>query len=52
MAEVRGWRTFWQYDKPFYEFFRRHRLESLGFDEINLLLNHWSDAMGLPPLHG
>lgn len=43
---------FWQYDKPFYEFFRRHRLESLTFEEINLLLNHWSDAMGLPPLHG
>jgi TPR repeat protein len=41
---------FWQYDKPFYEFFRRHRLEGLSFDEIHLLLNHWSDAMKLPLL--
>ena len=41
---------FWQYDKPFYEFFRRHRLEGLSFDEIRLLLNHWSDAMQLPVL--
>jgi Tfp pilus assembly protein PilF len=41
---------FWQYDKPFYEFFRRHRLEGLSFNEIHLLLNHWSDAMKLPLL--
>jgi AAA domain len=41
---------FWQYDKPFYEFFRRHRLEGLSFDEIHLLLNHWSEAMKLPLL--
>lgn len=41
---------FWQYDKPFYEFFRRHRLEGLSFEEIRLLLNHWSDAMQLPIL--
>jgi TPR repeat protein/energy-coupling factor transporter ATP-binding protein EcfA2 len=25
---------FWRYDQPFYEFFRRHRLEALTFDEI------------------
>jgi energy-coupling factor transporter ATP-binding protein EcfA2 len=42
---------FWRYDKPFYEFFRRHRLEALSFDEINQLLNHWSEAMHLPQLN-
>lgn len=42
---------FWQYDKPFYEFFRRHRLEGLNFEEIHQLLNHWSTAMNLPLLH-
>ncbi len=41
---------FWKYDKPFYEFFRRHRLEGLTFDEIHLLLNHWSETMSLPAL--
>jgi TPR repeat protein len=42
---------FWRYDKPFYEFFRRHRLEGLSFQEIHHLLNHWSEAMQLPVLH-
>lgn len=42
---------FWRYDKPFYEFFRRHRLEGLRFEEIHLLLNHWSKEMNLPFLH-
>ncbi len=42
---------FWQYDKPFYEFFRRHRLEGLQFEEIHRLLNHWSAEMDLPVLH-
>lgn len=41
---------FWQYDKPFYEFFRRHRLESLSIEEIIQLLNHWSKVMELPQL--
>ena len=41
---------FWQYDKPFYEFFRRHRLEGLTFEEINQLLNQWSEALALPQL--
>jgi TPR repeat protein len=41
---------FWQYDKPFYEFFRRHRLEGLTFEEIHQLLNQWSDALDLPQL--
>lgn len=42
---------FWRYDKPFYEFFRRHRLEGLQFEEIHRLLNHWSKEMDLPLLH-
>jgi TPR repeat protein len=41
---------FWQYDKPFYEFFRRHRLEGLQFEEMHELLNHWSNIMQLPQL--
>jgi TPR repeat protein/DNA-binding transcriptional ArsR family regulator len=41
---------FWSYDKPFYDFFRVHRLEALSKEEINLLLNHWSDALNIPVL--
>lgn len=41
---------FWKYDKPFYEFFRRHRLEALSFDEIHLIMGHWSDTMQIPEL--
>jgi len=41
---------FWRYDKPFYEFFRKHRLEALSRDEINLLLTHWSDSLAIPAL--
>ncbi|AEE49515.1 tetratricopeptide repeat protein [Haliscomenobacter hydrossis] len=41
---------FWRYDKPFYDFFRIHRLEGLTFEEINHLLNHWSAVMELPEL--
>jgi TPR repeat protein len=41
---------FWGYDKPFYEFFRRHRLEALSREEIDLLLNHWSDSLEIPIL--
>ncbi|OQP57166.1 hypothetical protein A3860_11420 [Niastella vici] len=41
---------FWRYDKPFYEFFRRHRLGPLSSEEIHLLLNHWSQMMGLSEL--
>ncbi|MCC6727024.1 MAG: tetratricopeptide repeat protein [Saprospiraceae bacterium] len=42
---------FWRYDKPFYEFFRRHRLQGLSFGEIHELLNHWAAEMKLPVLH-
>jgi len=41
---------FWQYDKPFYEFFRRHRLEALNSDEINILIHHWSTTLQIPEL--
>ncbi|TAH05868.1 MAG: hypothetical protein EAZ16_01170, partial [Sphingobacteriales bacterium] len=41
---------FWRYDKPFYEFFRRHRLEALTFDEIHQLLGHWSALLEVPQL--
>lgn len=41
---------FWKYDQPFYEFFRRHRLEGLTFEEIHQLLNQWSEALSLPQL--
>lgn len=41
---------FWRYDRPFYEFFRRHRLEALSREEINLLLIHWSDSLEIPAL--
>jgi TPR repeat protein len=41
---------FWGYDMPFYEFFRRHRLESLNRNELHKLLNHWSDTLDIPEL--
>jgi TPR repeat protein len=41
---------FWSYDMPFYEFFRRHRLESLDREELYKLLNHWSKTLDIPEL--
>ena len=41
---------FWNYDKPFYDFFRQHLLKSLSFDEIHVLLNSWSKIMDKPDL--
>ena len=41
---------FWQYDKPFYEFFRRHHLNALNINEIKNLIKHWSETMQLPEL--
>ncbi|SEN93417.1 TPR repeat [Flavobacterium sp. CF108] len=41
---------FWRYDMPFYEFFRRHRLETLSKEEILKLLNHWSSSLDIPEL--
>lgn len=41
---------FWKNDLPFFHFFRIHRLESLSFEEIHELLNHWSTEMQLPQL--
>lgn len=42
---------FWRYDLPFYDFFRRHRLAGLTFDEIHQLLNHWAAEMEITQLH-
>jgi len=44
-ASTRMDEHFWRYDKPFYEFFRRHRLASLCSEEAFLLLDHWSDSL-------
>jgi TPR repeat protein len=41
---------FWKYNMPFYEFFRRHRLEALSKEEMFKLLNHWSDSLEIPEL--
>ncbi|MEG1590948.1 tetratricopeptide repeat protein [Chryseobacterium sp.] len=41
---------FWKYDMPFYEFFRKHRLEALSREEMLLLLNHWADSLNIPEL--
>lgn len=50
-ASTRMDEHFWRYDQPFYEFFRRHRLEGLDFEDIHRLLNHWSAELNLPELH-
>jgi len=44
-ASTRMDEHFWQYDQPFYEFFRRHRLETLTSEEAFTLLNHWSNSL-------
>ena len=44
-ASARMDEHFWKYDQPFYEFFRRHRLEALSSKETFRLLSHWSDAL-------
>ena len=49
-ASTRMDEHFWQYDKPFYEFFRLHHLEALTIDEIKELLNHWAEVTNTPEL--
>ena len=49
-ASTRMNEYFWQYDKPFYEFFRLHQLEKLTIDEMKELLNHWANAANMPKL--
>lgn len=44
-ASTRMDEYFWQYDKPFYEFFRKHWLEGLSRDETFELLEFWSDSL-------
>ncbi len=41
---------YWKYDKPFYEYFRIIRLESLSREEVGELLSYWSSCMHLPDL--
>jgi AAA ATPase domain len=41
---------FWQYDKPFYQFFSIKRLEPLTMDEIKMLLEHWAVVRGNPEI--
>jgi len=41
---------FWRYDMPFYEFFRRHRLEALSREEMHILLEHWSESLQIDAL--
>jgi TPR repeat protein/DNA polymerase III delta prime subunit len=41
---------YWKYDKPFYEFFRIVRLESLKKDEVKELLLYWSDCLNMPDI--
>ncbi len=50
-ASTRMTEHFWSHSRPFYDFFRRHRLEGLTFAEVHELLNHWSTEMDLPELH-
>ncbi|MDD3685750.1 MAG: hypothetical protein PHE56_03175 [Bacteroidales bacterium] len=49
-ASTRMDEYFWRYDMPFYEFFRRHRLEALNKHEISNLIQHWSKTLDLPEL--
>ena len=44
-ASTRMDEHFWRYDQPFYEFFRRHRLDTLSSAETFLLLEHWSYSL-------
>jgi hypothetical protein len=49
-ASTRMEEHFWQYDKPFYEFFRRHHLGALSSAETFQLFEYWSDSLGLPQI--
>ncbi|MFH1121971.1 MAG: tetratricopeptide repeat protein [Bacteroidota bacterium] len=46
-GSVRMSEHYWKYNKPFYEFFRIIRLESLTRDEVGELLTYWSSCMNL-----
>jgi TPR repeat protein len=39
---------YWKYDKPFYQFFRIIRLDSLTSNEVRTLLGYWSQCLKLP----
>lgn len=42
---------FWKYDLPFYQFFSIKKLKPLSFEEIKLLLTHWSTVKKLPKIN-
>jgi TPR repeat protein len=41
---------YWRYDKPFYQFFRIIRMESLTKEEVHQLLQYWSDCLNQPEI--
>jgi tetratricopeptide (TPR) repeat protein len=41
---------YWKYDKPFYQFFRIIRLDSLTSQEVRTLLDYWSRCLNLPAI--
>jgi tetratricopeptide (TPR) repeat protein len=49
-ASTRMDEHFWRYDKPFYEFFRKHRLETLSKKETIELLESWSVSLNVPQI--
>lgn len=49
-ASTRISEHFWQYEKPFYDYFRQHNLKALSFHEIDLLFKRWSEIMKLDSL--
>ncbi|MDR3286197.1 MAG: AAA family ATPase [Prevotellaceae bacterium] len=49
-ASTRMDEHFWQYDQPFYEFFRKHHLQTLSSAETFQLLEHWSKVLNRPKI--
>ena len=41
---------YWKYDKPFYQFFRIIRLDSLTSTEVRTLLDYWSACLDIPAI--
>ena len=49
-ASTRLTEHFWEYNKPFYEFFRTMELKPLNSEEVKKLLLSWSEKQNLPAL--
>ncbi|HTI10284.1 MAG TPA: AAA family ATPase [Puia sp.] len=49
-ASTRLTEHFWEYNKPFYEFFRTMELKPLNSEEVKKLLLSWSEKENLPAL--